>query len=99
MRGLVFFLVGHLWAFHASVTSYCDTGYTADGSWTYSGEAAANYSIPFGSRLWVPGWGSVTVEDRGALWANGVDLYNPNCRQDIIWGREILDVEVERWGW
>lgn len=99
MRGLFFFLVGHIWAFHASVTSYCDTGYTADGSWTYSGEAAAAYGIPFGSRLSVPGWGIVTVEDRGRLGPNGVDLYNPSCAEDWEWGRQGLDVGVLRWGW
>src|SRR5215210_1694055 len=36
-------------------TAYCITGHTASGTWTRHGTIAAR--LPFGTRIWVPGYG------------------------------------------
>lgn len=82
------------------VTMYCETGNrTASGRWPARGMAAAN-AYSFGTRLSVPGWGVVTVEDRSAPGATDVDLFggnDPGCETRAIqWGRRHLAVSVIR---
>lgn len=72
------------WASYLT-TAYCDTGYTASGTWTKWGTVAA--TLPFGTRVYVPGYGNGTVLDRGGAVGPGhVDLYMPNCGQADNWG-------------
>ena len=84
---------------HSSVTSYCDVGYTASGYWTHVGEAGGGYGLPFGTELWIPGYGVVTIEDRGNVGPYDVDIWSPTCAWSWQWGRHNVWVEVLRWGW
>jgi 3D (Asp-Asp-Asp) domain-containing protein len=75
-----------------SVTAYCLTGRMADGQRVHPGAAAGN-RWPFGTRLSVPGWGVVTVEDRIGH-GSDLDLWTPSCAAARSWGRRRLVVEV-----
>jgi 3D (Asp-Asp-Asp) domain-containing protein len=61
---------------------------------------AASRSIPFGTKLYVDGYGIVEVEDRTAKWYedsyNGmvIDLYLPSYSDAVEWGRHELDVYI-----
>lgn len=80
------------WATYLT-TAYCLTGYTASGAWTNWGTVAA--TLPFGTRLYVPGYGNGTVLDRGGAVGPGhVDLYMPNCGQAIDWGVRTERIEI-----
>jgi 3D (Asp-Asp-Asp) domain-containing protein len=85
---------------YGSVSAYCETGTTANGDFTHWGEAAGASWLPFGSRVTVPGFGTVTIEDRGVPGLFLVDLAMPNdCYDAIQWGRRWLQVTVQRLGW
>src|SRR5579884_115410 len=80
------------WATYLT-TAYCQTGYTASGSWTSWGTVAA--TLPFGSRLYIPGYGDGTVLDRGGAVGPGhVDLYMPSCQEAIDWGARTERIEI-----
>lgn len=81
--------VGHI---HQTVTAYCYPGTTASGQHTHPGIAASN-RFRFGQRLFVPGWGYVTVEDRIGH-GTQLDLFTPSCRSARAWGRRHLTVTV-----
>lgn len=62
-------------------------GITASGKRVRPGTAAADPSIPFGTRLWVEGYGLAVVEDRGeAIRGNRLDLYFSDVREARAWG-------------
>lgn len=74
-----------------SVTSYCATGHrTASGVWPRVGMAASNL-YPLGTRLYVPGWGAVTVIDRVGAHSD-LDLFAPSCAAAVRWGRRAKEV-------
>lgn len=81
------------------VTQYCSAGYMADGNYTYEGAAAGAYWIPIGSLVYVPGHGTVTIEDRGQPGLFVVDIFTWDCSEAWDWGRQYQDVQVLRWGW
>ena len=77
------------------VTAYCTTGRTASGAWTRRGIAAA--TLPFGTHLYVPGYGVAVVADRGgAVGGNHVDLYMRSCANAVQWGARTVPVQI---GW
>lgn len=59
------------------VTGYVITGTMANGNWTHSGAAAADWhQFPPGTRIEVGGLGTVTVEDTGsAVGPNHLDIW------------------------
>lgn len=73
--------------------AYCQTGYTASGTWTAWGTVAA--TLPFGTRVYVPGYGKGTVLDRGGAVGPGqVDLYMPDCGQAEAWGTRTEKIRI-----
>jgi len=80
------------------ITAYCDRGTMADGNWTHWGAAGGAYWLPFGSLVWVEGWGLVTVEDRGSA-PYTLDLWMPSCAAAWAWGVQYPRYTVLRWGW
>lgn len=72
------------------ITAYCWTGNrTASGAWPELGHAAVlDRSIPFGTRMEVPGIGVVTVTDRIGH-SSGLDIYM---------GREGCQARAEQFG-
>ena len=80
-----------------SVTFYCLRGTMANGDEVHHGAAAADASVhALGTRLWIEGWGSVTVKDRFA-WDGGakrLDVWWPNCQEAIQFGHKYFNVTV-----
>lgn len=70
-------------------------GITASGAKVFPGVVAADPAIPFGTRVWVPGYGHGVVLDRGAV-VRGlhIDVYIPNLREAREWGVRYLPVRL-----
>lgn len=58
--------------------------------------AADTRYYPFGTRMWVPGWGYGRVEDRGGAikGARRLDLFFDSHRQARRWGRRRVEVWI-----
>jgi len=94
------------------VTAYCPCqtccgpnakGITASGQpvTAHRGQfVAADRSIPFGTRISVPGYAggrAVPVIDRGgAITGNKLDVFFPNHQAARAWGRKTLVVKIDR---
>jgi len=89
------------------VTAYCPCekccgrwadGVTASGRpVTFNGGrfVAADRSVPFGTMIHVPGYGTVPVLDRGgAIRGNRLDVFFPDHTQALKWGRRTLTVTI-----
>jgi 3D (Asp-Asp-Asp) domain-containing protein len=73
-------------------------GVAADGTRAAKGTIAADTRhYPFGTRMYVPGYGNGVVHDRGgAITGPGrIDLFFRTHRQAIRWGRRTLTVYIE----
>ncbi len=80
------------WATYET-TAYCQAGVTASGAYTSYGTVAA--TLPFGTRLYIPGYGNGDVLDRGGAVGPGhVDLFMPDCNQAIDWGVRYEKIEI-----
>jgi len=75
-----------------------DVGLTASGARTRPGTVAADTSIlPFGTIVYVEGYGYGRVEDRGgAIKGNCLDLWFPSHNEALVWGRK-KNVQVKVW--
>ena len=76
--------------------SYAD-GVTASGYKLQEGSkvVAAPKNIPFGTEIYIPGYGLATVEDRGgAIKGNRIDVYFHTHKEALQWGRQIVIVEM-----
>lgn len=73
-------------------------GVTAAGTKAKPGTIAADTSkYPFGTVMWVPGYGYGRVEDRGsAIQGERIDLYFKSHKQALQWGRQSVRVKVWR---
>ena len=73
-------------------------GITADGTRARKGTIAADTSIyPFGTRMYVPGYGWGEVHDRGsAVKGDHIDVWFPSRKKALQWGRKVLEVTVVR---
>ena len=70
-------------------------GVTASGERVRRGVAAASRSLPFGTRVYVPGYGYAVVLDRGGAITDGrLDVYFDNLEEAISWGRQGLTVLI-----
>ena len=70
-------------------------GLTASGSMAGKGTIAADKSYSFGTRMYVPGYGWGTVEDRGgAINGNHIDIYFSSHKKALKWGRKTLPVKI-----
>lgn len=71
-------------------------GITASGSRARPGTIAADTRLyPFGTILYVPGYGYGRVEDRGgAIRGQRLDVYYRRHSTALQWGRQHLDVKV-----
>ncbi|HMP91174.1 MAG TPA: 3D domain-containing protein [Kiritimatiellia bacterium] len=71
-------------------------GITASGTRARPGTIAADTTIfPFGTVMYIPGYGYGVVEDRGgAIKGYHIDLYYNSHKTALQWGREIKEVKV-----
>ncbi|HID03617.1 MAG TPA: hypothetical protein EYP18_10480 [Desulfobacterales bacterium] len=60
--------------------------------------AADTQYYPFGTRMYIPGWGWGVVEDRGGAikGPDRIDLYFNSHRDALQWGRRNLPVIIEK---
>jgi|GEM_PF-4636162 len=73
------------------MSAYCTDGITASGIAPRPGVVAAGYQYPFGTPIYLVGYGQVIVEDRGgAIYGNRLDLWMPSCFQAELWGVRYL---------
>lgn len=64
-----------------------------------SGTIAADTNYyPFGTDMYVPGWGWGVVEDRGSAikGPDRIDLYHFTHTEALIWGRKKVKVRIEK---
>ena len=76
--------------------SYAD-GVTASGHKLQAGDkvVAAPKHMSFGTKLYIPGYGLATVEDRGgAIKGNRIDVYFHTHKEALQWGKQKLFVEM-----
>jgi len=73
-----------------------DVGVTSSGTRAAHGTIAADTSVlPFGTIVYVPGYGYGRVEDRGgAIKGNRLDLWFPTHAEAQAWGRKRMNVRV-----
>ena len=88
------------------VTAYSETGNpTASGKWPRRGLIAADTDyFPFGTKMYIPGYGMAEVADRGgAIEGNrpvkgdgkaNLDVYFESENQARAWGRRVVKVYV-----
>jgi 3D (Asp-Asp-Asp) domain-containing protein len=88
------------------VTAYCPCeiccgkyadGITASGHRIKPGDkfTAADKTIPFGTRLDIPGYGLVEVKDRGGkIKGDRLDVFFDTHQEALNWGVQYLDVTV-----
>jgi 3D (Asp-Asp-Asp) domain-containing protein len=60
--------------------------------------AADTKQYPFGTRMYIPGYGWGVVEDKGGAikGPNRIDLFFDTHEEAIHWGRRKVNVEIER---
>lgn len=84
-------------------TAYCKAcdsgnGVTASGTYASWGTVAANTGVlPFGTKIYVEGYGYGVVEDTGGFGSNVIDLYlgdRSSCTCGSDWGRKNVTVYV-----
>ncbi len=73
-----------------------EVGITASGARVRPGTIAADTRLfPFGTIMYVPGYGYGIVEDRGgAIRGHKIDLYFRTHQQALEWGRQHKQVRV-----
>ncbi len=71
-------------------------GVTASGTKARPGTIAADTSVyPFGTVMYIPGYGYGRVEDRGgAIKGEHIDLFFKKHKQALAWGRQEKRVKV-----
>lgn len=71
-------------------------GITASGRHARKGTIAGDASMyPFGTIMYVEGYGYGRVEDRGGdIKGNRIDLFFPTHRQAMEWGRQTVRVKI-----
>jgi len=74
------------------------SGVTSSGEKTRKGTIAADIRLyPYGTRMYVPGYGWGEVQDRGsAIRGDRIDVFFPKKKDAIAWGRQTLDVTIIR---
>lgn len=72
-------------------------GLTASGSVAGPGTVAAPRTFPFGTQMFIPGYGPGVVLDRGGAIQNAhIDLWFPTVQQARNWGAQHLTVTICR---
>ncbi len=70
-------------------------GFTSNNDLAGMGTLAAPRPYGYGTRMFIPGYGCGTVQDRGGdIQGNELDLWFPNALAARLWGRQSLGVEV-----
>jgi 3D (Asp-Asp-Asp) domain-containing protein len=73
-------------------------GITSDGTKAKKGTIAADISrYPYGTKMYVPGYGWGEVHDTGtAIKGDHIDIFFPDEKDCKAWGRKYLDVTINK---
>ncbi len=73
-----------------------EVGRCADGTMAKKGTIAADTKYyPFGTQIYIPGYGYGTVHDRGgAIKGNKIDLFFNSHQEALNWGRKRMKVII-----
>ena len=105
MKTTLLYLLMFMWQ-PAEVTAYCpcehccgtgSPGITANGYQIQPGDefVAAPRNIPFGTKIFVPGYGWSEVKDRGGAIKTGrIDLFFATHQEALNWGRVHTNIIV-----
>ncbi len=87
-------------AIKVQVTAYCSNcdggSKTSSGTYPHWGTLASN-SLPFGTRVYIEGYGEGVVEDRGGMASNVIDIYMGDQPDESVcnaWGRKTMTVYI-----
>ena len=88
--------VGHpVYAYGPREGEEKEIGITADGTRARKGTIAADSHYPFGTRMYVPGYGWGVVHDRGtAITGDHIDIFFRDHDDALEWGSQSLDVTI-----
>jgi len=69
---------------------------TASGKRVRRGHVAVDRRrIPFGTKMYIPGYGHAVAEDTGgAIKGNRLDVYMTSRKQALRWGRRTVEVKI-----
>ena len=90
---------------HDNVSGICNDGdptSTATGTYPKHGTLAADPErLPYGTEIYIPGYGLGTVEDTGGALRNDkenirIDVFMSSYENAIEWGKQELVVEIRR---
>lgn len=77
------------------LTAYEWTGNPcANGNYPVEGYTVACNSLALGTRIYIEGYGEYTVEDRGGMADNVIDIYMGDYDSCIQFGRRVADVYI-----
>ena len=77
------------------LTAYIPTGNPcANGNYPTAGYTVACNTLPFGTKIYIEGWGYRVVEDRGGMPGNGVDLFVNTVEEAKQIGRQSVNVYI-----
>ena len=73
-------------------------GVTASGAVAAKGTIAADVTAhPFGTRMWIPGYGPGTVQDiGGSIKGAHIDIWFPSHQKALDWGSRRINVKVAK---
>lgn len=91
-------LLPPVYAYGPSKGKRKQVGICSDGTRAEKGTIAADLRrYPYGTRMYVPGYGWGEVHDKGsAIKGDHIDVFFPNEKDAKAWGRKYLDVTVIR---
>lgn len=88
------------------VTAYTDAGgappwgITASGEETGHGTVAGPPSVPFGTKVWIPGYGDGEIQDRGCdITGRRMDVWFEDEEGAREWGRRVVIAWVRTDSW
>jgi len=92
------FLMPPVYAYGPHEGERKNVGITSDGSKAKKGTIAADISrYPYGTKMYVPGYGWGEVHDIGtAIKGDHIDIFFPDEKDAMTWGRKYLDVIINR---
>ena len=77
------------------MTAYIPTGNPcANGNYPQAGYTVACNTLPFGTKIYIEGWGYRVVEDRGGMPGNGIDLFVNSYDEAVNIGRQSVNVYI-----
>jgi len=77
------------------LTAYSETGNTcANGNYPTVGHTAASNYFPLGTKIYIEGMGEYTIEDRGGMASNVIDIYMGDYDTCIEFGRKQAGIYI-----